>query len=568
MIPALRARDAFQTMTDTSENKTSNGGDSARPWWVDLAGGKGRLVFVIVMLLAAFAVRAYRLWEPPMDFHPTRQYIGAAVARSYYFNMDSSVPEWRRNIAQIGKDRQELLEPQIMPAIAAVSYRVVGAEHLWIPRIVSVLAWLVCGIVLLMIAREIGLPPPARLWTLAVHLFLPFSVLNSRVFQPDPLMLLLMFLTLLCSLGYDRDPGWKRLLGVSALAAAALFVKPVCVFMLFAVFAALMMARLGWKRTAAHSHLYVFTALMLAPAVTFYVIQFTSGGFIGEQTEGSFMPGLLVQPSYWIGWLKMIGRNIGIQGLAAALIGVALVANLRGRWFLGGLWFGYFCYGLFFNYHIHTHDYYSMMTIPMAALCVGPVAVRLVDFLLRQWRERRIRLLGLAAAMCVVMGVASLGVLKLASAGKLTSTMKGRIKAVGSVFGADMKLLLFLGHGIDERGEVGRYEEIGAVVEHSDKALFLTHDHGKSLTYHGELAGANWPGQTEFKKWSLLEKGAMDGPALLKQRVKEDAMAFFVATELDELRKQPDLVAALNRDHTLLASNAFYRVYTLRKPKP
>jgi 4-amino-4-deoxy-L-arabinose transferase-like glycosyltransferase len=553
-------------MTDMSKKKNCPGGFCLRGWAVELAGGRGRLTLIIGMLLLALAVRSYRLWEPPMDFHPTRQYIGAAVARSYYFNMDSSIPEWRRNIAQIGKDRQELLEPQIMPSLAAVSYRVVGGEHLWIPRFYSVVAWLTCGIVLLQIGRKLGLSPPERLWTLGIHLFLPFSVLNSRVFQPDPLMVLLMFLTMFCSLGYDRDPGWKRLLGVSAMAAATLFVKPVCVFMLFAVFAALMLARQGWKRTATHPHLYVFTALMLAPAVTFYVFQFTSGGFIGEQTEGSFIPGLLVQPSYWIGWLKMIGRNIGIQGLAAALIGIALVSNLRGRWFLGGLWFGYFCYGLFFNYHIHTHDYYSMMTIPMAALCVGPLAVRLTGFMLREWRERRVRLLCVAAAMCVVMGVAALGVLKLASAGKLTSTMKGRIKAVGSVFGADMKLLLFLGRGIDERGEARRYEEIGTLVEHSDKTLYLTHDHGKSLTYHGELAGANWPGQTEFKKWSLLEKGSMDGAALLKQRVEEDAMAFFVATELDELRKQPEIAAALEMDHSLVASNEFYRVYELKKP--
>jgi 4-amino-4-deoxy-L-arabinose transferase-like glycosyltransferase len=555
-------------MTNTIETKDGKRGACWRAWWLELAGGRGRLALMIGMLVAAFAVRAYRLSEPPMDFHPTRQYIGAAVARSFYFNMDASIPEWRRTIAQIGKDRQELLEPQIMPAIAAVSYRIVGGEHLWIPRMVSVFAWLACGIVLLLIAREIGLPPPARLWTLAVHLFLPFSVLNSRVFQPDPLMLLLMFLTMLCSLSYDRDSSWKRLLGVSTLAATTLFVKPVCVFMLFAVFAALMVARLGWKRTAAHPHLYVFTALMLAPAVTFYVIQFTSGGFIGEQTEGSFIPGLLVQPSYWIGWLKMIGRNIGIQGLAAALIGVALISDRRARWFLGGLWFGYFCYGLFFNYHIHTHDYYSMMAIPMAALSVGPVAIWLTKFLLGQWRERRIRLLGLAVAMCVVMGVAALGVLKLASAGKLTPTMKGRIKSVGSVFGADMKLLLFLGRGIDERGEARRYEEIGTLVEHSDKTLYLTHDHGRSLTYHGELAGTSWPGQTDFKKRMMLNQDSLDGSSLLKHRIAEDSMAFFVATELDELRKQPELVAILDRDHSLLASNAFFRVYSLRKRAP
>lgn len=555
-------------MVDNSELNDGGDGECLRGWFVELAGGRGRLVLILAMLLLAMAVRSYRIWEPPMDFHPTRQYIGAAVARSYFFNMNSSVPDWRREIAQTSKDRQELLEPQILPAIAAVSYLVAGGEHLWIPRMVSVFAWLSCGIVLLSIARKLGLSPPERLWTLAFHLFLPFSVLNSRVFQPDPLMVLLMFFTMLFALGYDRDPRWKKLLGVCALAAATLFVKPVCVFVLFAVFAALMWARLGWKRTASHPHLYAFTALMLAPALVYYAYQLTSGGFIGEQAEATFVPGLLAKPSFWLGWMKMLGRNIGLQGLIAGLAGIAMISDRRARWFLGGAWFGYFCYGLFFTYHIHTHDYYSMMAIPMAALSLGPVMVWMTRFIVRQWRTRRIPLLSVVAALGVVCGVGALGMLKLAAAGKLTSTMKGRIKAIGSVLGADMKLLLFLGRGIDEQGEAHRYVEIGELIGHSDSAIYLTEDFGKSLTYHGELAGASWPRQAEYKKWELLEQDGLDGPALLKRWIAEDSMAFFVATELDELRKQSELVAILDRDHSLLASNVFYRVYKLRQPLP
>jgi hypothetical protein len=53
----------------------------------------------------------------------------------------------------------------------------------------------------------------------------------------------------------------------------------------------------------------------------------------------------------------------------------------------------------------------------------------------------------------------------------------------------------------------------------------------------------------------------------LARRISEDSMEFFVATELDEFRKQPDVVAVLDRDHSLLASNEFFRVYTLKKPK-
>ena len=529
----------------------------------DLIGGN-RLTFVLAMLAVGLALRCYRITEPPMDFHPTRQYIGAAVARSYYFNMDSSIPEWRREIAQIGKDRQELLEPQIMPGMAAVSYRVTGGERLWIPRFYSILFWLATGGVLLVIARDIGLGEKERMWVLAIHLFAPFAVLNSRVFQPDPLMVLLMFLALWSALRYDRAPSPKAILVTTALAAATLFVKPVCVFMLFAGFAGLKIHRVGIAKTIRNPHLYVFTALMLAPAVSYYIIQLKSGGYIGTQTEGSFVPQLLFTFKYWFGWLKMIGRNIGLQGLVAAAIGFAMFANLRGRWFLGGVWFGYFCYGLFFSYQIHTHDYYSMAIIPMAALTAAPFMVRLMEFLRLQWKDHTLRLAGAAVTMGLAGLVVLAGLMKMKSDGKLTPEVKGGIKTAGSLFGADMKLLTFLGYGIDERAEVARYKEIGKRLNHTDKALYLTHDYGKSLTYHAEIAGEIWPGQTDFAKRRLAGKEPIDLVERLNDRIQKSGMRFFAATELDEFRKQPELVEELDRRHELLDSNDHHRLYALK----
>lgn len=549
-------------MTATRTDPSST--DSLKSAAINLAGGRGKLVLILWLLALGLGLRCYRITEPPMDFHPTRQYIGASVARSYYFNMDSSIPESRRNIAQIGKDRQELLEPQIMPTLAAVSYRIVGGEHLWIPRFYSVLFWLATGWVLLLIARDIGLGEKERLWALAVHLFTPFAILNSRVFQPSPLMVLLMFLTLWTTLRYDRAPTTKGLLITTGLAAATLFVKPVVVFMLFAGFAGLMIHRSGVAKTIRNPHLYVFTILMLAPAVSFYIIQLKSGGYIGTQTEGSFIPSLLITVKYWFGWLKMIGRNIGLQGLIAAAFGFAMFANLRGRWFLGGVWFGYFCYGLFFNYHIHTHDYYSMMLIPMAALTAAPFMVRLMEFLRLQWKDHTLRLAGAAVTMGLAGLVVLAGLMKMKSDGKLTPEVKGGIKTAGSLFGADMKLLTFLGYGIDERAEVARYKEIGKRLNHTDKALYLTHDYGKSLTYHAEIAGEIWPGQTDFAKRRLAGKEPIDLVERLNDRIQKSGMRFFAATELDEFRKQPELVEELDRRHELLDSNDHHRLYALK----
>lgn len=555
-----------ESATPPTDTAPLSCGGSLKTRALELAGGQGRLMLLFAMFVVALGFRCYRLTEPPMDFHPTRQYIGAAVARSYYFNMDSSIPEWRRNIAQIAKDNQELLEPQILPALAAVSYRIVGGEHAWIPRFYSVLAWLGCGIVLLSIGRDIGLSENERLCAFAIHCLTPFSILNSRVFQPDPLMVLLIFLTLRAALRYDRSPTTRGLLVAAALGAAALFVKPVGVFVLFAGFAALMIARRGVPGTARHPHLYLFTGLMLAPAVVFYVLQLTSGGFIGEQTEGSFIPSLLGQFKYWFGWLRMIGRNIGLEGLILALVGMVLQKDRRARWFLGGLWFGYFCYGLFFNYHIHTHDYYSMIVIPIAALSAPPALVRLSGFLRRQWVERRTRLIGAVAAAGAVCAVVGLVVLKTASGGGLGPDAKSRIKLLGSLAGADMKLLDYLGRGIDERGVVERYSRIGELVRHSDKTIYLTHDYGKSLTYHGELAGYAWPGQIVFKKRQMTGQEELDVVKLLAEKIADEGMEFFVSTEWDEFSKQPELRQALAAEHTLIESNRFFQVYDLRLP--
>lgn len=529
------------------------------------AGNRGRFILILAILLTGFALRAYRIWEPPMDFHPTRQYIGAAVARSYYFNMDSSIPEWRRNIAQIAKDNQELLEPQILPALAAVTYRIVGGEHLWIPRFYSVLAWLACGVVLLLIGRDIGLSENECLWAFAIHWLTPFSILNSRVFQPDPLMVLLMFLTLRFSLRYDRNPSTRNLLIAAAMGATTLFVKPVGVFILFAGFAALMIARQGVANAARKPHLYLFAVFMLTPAIAFYFVQYATGGHIGTQTEGSFIPSLLTTPQYWIGWLRMIGRNIGVQGLVLALAGVVLLKNLRGRWFLGGLWFGYFCYGLFFSYHIHTHDYYSMVVIPIAALSAPPALIWLIAFLRRQWTERRTRLIGVVAAAGMVCAAGGLTLLKMASSGQLTSRAKDGIKHAGSLLGADMKLLTYLGRGLDERGVVEHYEKIGELVQHSDKTIYLTHDFGKSLIYHGELTGYAWPGQIHFSKLRLTGHETLDVVKLLEEKIADEGMEFFVSTEWDEFSKQPEVREALTK-HTLIESNRFFQVYDLRPP--
>ena len=49
----------------------------------------------IILFAAALLLRLYRLEQPPLDFHPLRQYIGATVSRAMYLESQPQAPACR-----------------------------------------------------------------------------------------------------------------------------------------------------------------------------------------------------------------------------------------------------------------------------------------------------------------------------------------------------------------------------------------------------------------------------------------------------------------------------------------
>ena len=56
------------------------------------------------------------------------------------------------------------------------------------------------------------------------------------------------------------------------------------------------------------------------------------------------------------------------------LLGLFFVRERSARFFLYGLWGMYILYGLYFDYHIATHDYYQLPFIPIVAISLAPLA--------------------------------------------------------------------------------------------------------------------------------------------------------------------------------------------------
>ncbi|MEJ5225677.1 MAG: hypothetical protein WHV44_14560, partial [Anaerolineales bacterium] len=60
-------------------------------------------IFVRLVVLAALAaglvIRLFDLSDPPLDFHPTRQFFSALKARGMYYAVLPNTPQWMRDLS-------------------------------------------------------------------------------------------------------------------------------------------------------------------------------------------------------------------------------------------------------------------------------------------------------------------------------------------------------------------------------------------------------------------------------------------------------------------------------------
>jgi 4-amino-4-deoxy-L-arabinose transferase-like glycosyltransferase len=493
-----------------------------------------RLFVVAVLFVASFAIRIYAIAEPPLEFHPIRQYRYVLVARAYYFDSLPSLPNWKRQLARTNQQDLRILEPPIMPYLAYIGYRIAGAEYLWIPKALSVLFWLIGGGFLYLIGRRL-LSGDGAVFALAFYLFLPFGIFASRSFQPDPLMLMMLLVSLYSIIRYDEAPSFKAL-GIAATASAvAVLVKPVSIFFICGGFLSLALYKEpSWWRALMRLRLMLFFLMTALPLVSYYSYGIFVGNFLQRQAEESFVPFIIFYPFFWRAWFQMIGTVIGETALILAALGVLTLRDKQAKAFLVGLWIGYMIFGLVFAYHVHTHNYYQLPFIPVIALSLGALGTLVMARLNRVCTEWHWR----SAAWCVLVAALLLPVLAYAGARRLLP---------------------------DFAREVEIAREAGEAVAHSDRTLLLSSKYERALRYHGELYGVAWPRGDELRWERFLIQRQVGAEERFKSLTLNYPADYFVVTDLREFERQEDLKRFLTGRFRVLTQNSGYLVFDLRK---
>jgi hypothetical protein len=477
-----------------------------------------------LLLVGGLAVRLVGLSDPPLDSAVGRQFHSAFLARAYFIESQPSVPAWQIKVARAGSPH--LIEPPILEVAAAAIYRVAGEEVLWAPRLLSIVGWTLGGAGLFALAQKLGFRWGAVV-AVAAMMFLPFAVQFSRNFQPETLMVPLMIAAMWAMVRDADAPSPESVALVIALTAAAGFVKPVSLFVLYGIFAALTVQRLGWAAGVRERRAWLFAVLAAAPAVVWGVYGFLVAGFLVGQEDGRILPRLLLQPGHWVQTARLLLDVVTPPLLAVALIGLMLVPEGRPKAFAIGACAGYAAFMLVFTYHTATHNYYHLQLVPLLALAVASCVERAAGSQLPR----------MVAAVASVVAVAVGGVI-------------GVSRAVPSA---------------EQLGMIPVAEQIGLVVDHSTRTVSVVERPWppRQLWYYGWYAGRTWFLEAQLS--SARATGAtIDAEDLLNQALRARDR-YLVISDRSQVDDVPGLWQLLRSRYRVVEESPTFVVFDLAR---
>jgi len=487
---------------------------------------------------AALAIRLYDLTDLPLDFHPTRQLLSAIKARGLFYETEpDGISTWKLETAIHQARLKSDVEPVVFERLVAFTYRFTG-EQLWIARIYSSLFWLIGGIFLFMLVREL-VSFEGAVFSTAYYLFFPYAIFASRSFQPDPLMVMLILVfwwafsrwVALTSSSPAGSETWGWALLAGFLGGFAIFIKFSAAFFVIGGALGLALSHFSLRGLLRNIQVRVMILLGVLPAVAYLVYGIFIAGFFGQQFSGRFIPMLLSNPLNYLQWETKASLAAGGIFIMLGLLGFFLVRERRVRTFLYSLWGAYLLYGLFFDYHTPTHDYYHLPFIPIVAVSLAPLGewflARLTEVTAQRWTR---------SAVYVILAYGVLSVMW---------DVRNQMKA------------------IDYRPDAALWTEIGGQFDEDARVIALTQDYGSRLQYWGWRTAAVWPyvGDVNYVD---VRGGKFSFENVFRRYSSQ--RNFFLVTDFDELDRQPELKERLFTSYPVAVQGNDFLIFDLQNP--
>jgi hypothetical protein len=289
----------------------------------------------------------------------------------------------------------------------------------------------------------------------------------------------------------------------------------------------IVLANFGLRKALRDRWVWAAALLSLILPAIYYL------GYLGSASAGWFsgwglsFTRMLVTPRFYISWLKYLDFLVDLTMAGLALLGLVFIPKTKDRWLLVGLWAGYVLFGLSFPYPIQTHEYYSIMLIPVIGMSLaglGKVVFEALEKLPRLWQW------------------AAVPVMLLAVAYPSWLTYTGFI-------------------GVNYANEPPAWQKMGVELP-PGKYVGLTHDYGMRIAYYGWRLVRFWPGTDDFAMLAQRDKGYAENFEKLFAQ-KTAGMDYFLVTLKGELNAQLALKTRLYENYSHTEGNG-YILFDLR----
>ncbi len=493
------------------------------------APGKWTILLLVGLFILALAIRLYDITDLPFDFHPTRQLYTAVVARGLYYQSQPDDPAGKRVLA-LDALRREEREPPSIDGLAALSYELIGKEVLWLPRAMSALFWVLGGIAVFLLSRQLTSDNGGVAAT-AVYLFLPYGVIASRSFQPDPLMTALIVFGWWGIYNWMKRAGWRWVFVAGIAAGLAIYFKSLAAFSILGAYLGMLMV-LGFRKLLRSKQFWMMALLTVLPTLGYMIDGFFISKGLSSLFGLRFFPSLWVQPYFYLQWLGKVQAVVTLGFLILGLIGIFYFKQREDRRFVIGLWLGYIIFGFVFAYYFGTHDYYHLSLVPIVAISIGPVA----DALWQKLNEiQNNRFARIAVGLLLTFGLAV------------------NLWNIRTIF-----------HKVDYRLQQADWEQIQDVVGSNSSIIALTQDYGYRLEIFSWINPAGyWPYRGDINLRELAGIPQPDFATRFADQIR--GMDFFVVTDLEEFAAQPELKEFLTANYPVFAEGPTYIIFDLRK---
>lgn len=500
------------------------------------------VVLLFILFGVGLGLRLINLTAPPLDFHPTRQLRSAIIARGMYYQSLPGASTVQRQTAIDIWATMENYEPPIFEQMVALTYRLLGGEQLWVSRLYSSLAWLIGGAALYALTRR-ALSTAGAFFALGFYLILPWGVLSSRSFQPDPWMVMWVLLAayaLYCWFESGLTSWfWTVLAGV--FSGLAILIKAYAFYPVAGMVLFLLLSRLydpgpflrKFTRLLACPQLWVYIGLSAIISLVYYIGLGSRSSSFASFWIFSFT-GLLLQSKFYIQWLGLLRGIMDVVIIFAAALGTLLYPR-RARALLWGFGLGYLLIGLTFPYQIYTHDYYSIILVPLVSISLASFA----DAIIARLREQPM-------ILQIIFVVAVLAV-----SGYYAYVARSQV-LVTAFYNREVIPWVKMGQDLPADGSI----------------IALTHDYGNRLKYYGWRSLVRlWPSQGDLDLSAAHGSDPIgDFASYFEEQIS--GMDYFLVTLFGDLDAQPELKAMLYDHYPVAQQGDGYILFDLQHPIP